>query len=203
MLTKPTPSHREVQAVARVMDMPTLPDQGPATGSPRTAGLPPLQRLEPVKQRPEWRRLFDPISPEMRNMFRRKPCLLAVALGASGTGWKGGPRPSVWALVGRASVLCGRVGPRPGWPNTPQPAGPLQKAQELWELGGWWAALSCSSLGVEHLARRVYSVPRCTQEACSCRGSGFIYGRQEASEWGSCCSPLLPGTRLSPCSLAS
>lgn len=63
MLTKPIPSHREVQAIACVMDMPTLPDQGPATGSPCVAGPPLLQRLEPVKQRPEWRRLFDPISP--------------------------------------------------------------------------------------------------------------------------------------------
>lgn len=118
-------------------------------------------------------------------------------------------------LEGQAQVIsvrpCGEGkcvvwegGPSPGLAQ-PFPArrAPPEGTQELWELGGWWAALSCSSLEVEHLARRVYSVPTCTQEARSCRGSGFIYGRQEASGWGSCCSPLLPGTRLSPCSLAS
>lgn len=65
------------------------------------------------------------LSSEMRNMLRRKWCLLAVALGTNGTGWKGenGLRclagPGLQGVPSWGGWPCVVGGPSPGWPSSP------------------------------------------------------------------------------------
>lgn len=82
-----------------------------------------------------------------------------------------------------------------------------QKAQERWELGGWWAALRHSSLAPreESVSLGVYivflGVHRSTALAAAGRAV-FMAGRRPVGG-DLAAPPHVPGTRLSPCPLAS
>lgn len=107
------------------MDVSTLRCQGPGPkASPAcsccSAGSP--GREAPFRLR---------LSSEMRNMLRRKWCLLAVALGTNGTGWKGEngllclAGPGLQGVPSWGERPCVVGGPLPGWPSSPGPQGTL------------------------------------------------------------------------------
>lgn len=152
--------------------------------------------------------LLPQLPSAMRNMFRRKRCLSPVALGAKGMGWKGKPRPAEWALVGRLG-RCGRV----GWPS------PLPSLQGPPWWVGWGAPRRQGMVGTGRLVGGpvpLVSAPRELRSpwACAeCWGaqSGpaltvgravFTVGRRPVGR-DVAASPHQPGTRPSPCLLAS
>lgn len=134
------------------------------------------------------------VSPEMRNLCRRKWCLSAVALGANDTGWKG-----------RDGPLHLQAGPRRGvpqargqcWEGGPSRAGPTLRGCRVSSVAGGWdglvgghpgACMECPLVCIEH-------GPPAVGRAV------FVAGRRP--EGGQAAAPLLRLTPGSPCSLAS